>query len=81
MKNRQVNLQRLRMDMDKNNENTTYRPELNPKSVEIVTKKNENNASNPYERLYNDALVKNILFKKKFRIINQTKKSNPMILS
>jgi len=55
MKIRQENLQRLRLNMDKNNENTTYRPEINPKSMEIASKKQEN--SNPYERLYNDSVV------------------------
>ena len=56
MKNRQENLQRLRLNMDKSNEHTTYHPEINPKSQEMVSRKMEN--PNPYERLYVDAVVK-----------------------
>lgn len=47
--------------MEKNNENTNYHPEINQKSKEIVYKKSEN--TDPYERLYSDAIVIHILIK------------------
>ena len=55
MKNRQENLQRLRLNIEKNNDNSTYRPEINPKSSEIASRKHDN--PNPYERLYNNSVV------------------------
>jgi len=58
MKNRNENLQRLRLNMDQGNSKTTYKPEINLKSVEIANRKAENSQQNPYERLYNEAFNK-----------------------
>ncbi len=43
------------MTMEQTNENTNHQPEINSKSKEIVCRKSDN--SDPYERLYNDAIV------------------------
>ena len=58
---KQENLKRLRINCIKEQSDVnTYKPEVNKKSEEIILNKSQDSHQrNPYDRLYNDALVHN----------------------
>jgi hypothetical protein len=59
LKDRNENLQRMRIEMERKNKDITYKPEINQKSSQIASNKRMNNSfnGNAHERLYSAAKV------------------------